>query len=204
MNIIPVMEKEESIVPSFGEEESEDDEVVVIQTTSVDENTEVGTSVTEVFVAKETDVGSQSSKIDGLMDAEDVLGPDHQDDPMTVEDAQLSDLKKEVPHIDCSASGGTEVVIDKKGKSSPLDRYHSEESESDQSKKKRKSEPGTVTGLRRSTRPKRKPLWQESGDYCMGIQKQSLMVQSNLTSGVWSELDPSIISAVVKGISETF
>ena len=172
-------------------------------TTSVDENTEVGTSVTEVFVPEVTDVGSQSSKIDGLMDAEDVLGPDHQDDPVTVEDAQLSDHKKEVPNVDCSASGGTELVIDKKGKSSPLDRYHSEKSESDQSKKKRKSEPGTVTGLRRSTRPKRKPLWQESGDYCMGIQKQSLMVQSILTSGVCSELDPSIISAVVKGISET-
>ena len=28
------------------------------------------------------------------MDAEDVLGPDHQDDPMTIEDAQLSDHKK--------------------------------------------------------------------------------------------------------------
>ena len=137
------------------------------------------------------------------MDAEDVLGPDHQDDPMTVEDAQLSDHKKEVPNVDCSASGGTEVVIDKKGKSSPLDRYYSEESESDQNKQKRKSKPGTVTGLRRSTRPKKKPLWQESGDYCMGIQKQSLMAQSILTSGVCSELDPSIISAVVKGISET-
>ena len=37
----------------------------------------------------------------------------------------------------------------------------------------------------------------------MGIQKQSFMVQSILTSGVCSELDPSIISAVVKGISET-
>ena len=94
-------------------------------------------------------------------------------------------------------------MIGKKGKSSPLDRYHSEESESDQSKQKRKSEPGTGTGLRLSTRPKRKPLWQESGDYCMGIQKQSLMVQSILTSGVCSELDPSIINAVVKGISET-
>ena len=87
------------------------------------------------------------------MDAEDVLGPDHQDDPMSVEDTQLSDHKKEVPNVDCSASGGTEEVIDKKGKISPLDRYHSEESESDQSKKKSKSEPGTVTVLRRSIRP---------------------------------------------------
>ena len=94
-------------------------------------------------------------------------------------------------------------MIDKKRKSSPLDRYNSEELESDQNKQKRKSEPGTVTGLRRSTRPKKKPLWQELGDYCMGIQKQSLMVRSILTSGVCSELDPSIISAVVKGISET-
>ena len=122
---------------------------------------------------------------------------------MTVEDAQLSDHKREVPNIDCSASSGTKVVIDKKGKSSPLDRYNSEESESDQNKQKRKSDPGTVTGPRRSTRPKKKPLWQESGDCSMGIQKQSLMVQPILTSGVCSELDLSIISAVVKGISET-
>ena len=50
------------------------------------------------------------------MDAEDVLGPDHQDDPMTNEDAQFSDHKKEAPNVDCSASGGTEVVIDKRGK----------------------------------------------------------------------------------------
>ena len=80
------MEKEESIVPSSGEGESEDDEeVVVIQTTSVDENTIVDTSVTEVVVPEVTDVDSQKLKIDGLIDADDVLGPDHQDDSMTVE-----------------------------------------------------------------------------------------------------------------------
>ena len=45
------MEKEISIVPSSAEEELETDgEIVVIQTTSVDENTEVGTSVMEDFV----------------------------------------------------------------------------------------------------------------------------------------------------------
>ena len=55
------MEKEISILPSSGKEESEDnEEVVAIQTTSVDENTEVGTSVMEVFVPEITDVGSQS------------------------------------------------------------------------------------------------------------------------------------------------
>ena len=41
---------------------------------------------------------------------------------MTVEDAQLSDHKKEVPNVDCSAIGGTEEVIDKEGISSTFDR----------------------------------------------------------------------------------
>ena len=68
---------------------------------------------------------------------------------------------------------------------------------------KKKSEPEIESGLRRSARPRKKPLWQESGDYCMSVQKQSLMVQSILSSGVCSKLDPNIISAVVKGISET-
>lgn len=57
--------------------------------------------------------------------------------------------------------------------------------------------------VRRSGRTRRKPAWQESGDYCLGITKQSLMLQSLLSSGACSNLDNRVISAVVRGISES-
>ena len=86
-----------------------------------------------------------------------------------------------------SASGGivnTENVSDEKEKTSPIDDNDPGESEAVKNKWKKKSEPDTATGLRGSATPKRKPLWQETGDYCMAIQKQSVIVQSILTSGV--------------------
>ena len=55
----------------------------------------------------------------------------------------------------------------------------------------------------RSSRVKKKPEWQESGDYCMGISKQLMMLQSLLSSSVIKTLDPSVISAVTKGISDS-
>ena len=92
---IPVIESQIDNVPNATDDESEDDEeIVVIQTTNVVvESTEVDASdvSTEIIVPEGSDAGSQSSKTDGLMNAEDALDPDHQDDPMSLEDAQLSD-----------------------------------------------------------------------------------------------------------------
>ena len=55
----------------------------------------------------------------------------------------------------------------------------------------------------RSSRVKKKPKWQESGDYCMGISKLLMMLQSLLSSSVIKTFDPSVISAVTKGISDS-
>ena len=55
----------------------------------------------------------------------------------------------------------------------------------------------------RSSRVKKKPKWQELGDYCMGKSKQLMMLQSLLSSSVIKTLDPSVISAVTKGISDS-
>ena len=55
----------------------------------------------------------------------------------------------------------------------------------------------------RSSRVTKKPKWQESGDYCMGISKQLMMLQSLLSSSVIKTLDPSVISVVTKGISDS-
>ena len=67
-------------------------------------------------------------------------------------------------------------MYDEKEKTFPINDNDSGESGPVKNKRKKKSEPDTETGLRSSARPKRKPLWQESGDYCMALQKQSLMV----------------------------
>ena len=96
------------------------------------------------------------------MDAEDALDPEHQDDPMTLDDAHLSDHKEEISKEDTSASGGivdTANVCDEKVKTSPIYDNDSGESDPVKNKRKKKSEPDTETGLRRSARPKRKPLW---------------------------------------------
>ena len=55
---------------------------------------------------------------------------------------------------------------------------------------------------RRSTRVRKKPAWQQSGDYCMGISKQTMMLQSLLSSNAVLRLDSRIISAIVKGVSD--
>ena len=97
---VPVIESKIDNVPNATDDESEDDKkIVVIQTTNdVEEYTEVDASdvSTEIIVPEGSDAGSQSSKIDDLMDAEDALDPDHQDDLMSLEDAHLSDHKEEV------------------------------------------------------------------------------------------------------------
>ena len=62
------------------------------------------------------------------------------------------------------------------------------------------NEPPPVTVPRRSARVRKKPAWQESGDFCMSITNKSL---SLLSSDVMSGMDPSVISAIVKGIGET-
>ena len=62
-------------------------------------------------------------------------------------------------------------MSDEQEKTSPINDNDSGESDPVKNKRKKKSEPDTETGLRCLARPKRKPLWQESGDYCMAIQK---------------------------------
>ena len=39
--------------------------------------------------------------------------------------------------------------------------------------------------------------------YCMGISKQVMMLQTLLSSSVVKTLDPSVITAVTKGISDS-
>ena len=68
---------------------------------------------------------------------------------------------------------------------------------------KERSKQPTVKSPRRSSRVRNKPKWQQSGDYCMGISKQVMMLQTLLSSSVVKTLDPSIITAVTKGISDS-
>ena len=56
---------------------------------------------------------------------------------------------------------------------------------------------------RRSSRVREKPKWQKSGDYCMGISKQVMMLQTLLRSSVVKTLDPTDITAITKGISDS-
>ncbi|MCG8035390.1 MAG: DDE-type integrase/transposase/recombinase [Candidatus Thiodiazotropha taylori] len=180
-------------------EDSEDDDIVVSQTTKiVKETSDANVSgITETVVSEGIvieEVGSQSSSQDGSMEREDALPPDHHYDPMAFEDAHLSDHEENITDKE-RTSVDIDGTLDEEERISPVESKGSK-------KEKCQGEPGNVC-LRRSTRQKRKPKWQESGDYCMGVQKQSLMVQALLTSGVCSEVNPEIICAVVKGISET-
>ena len=43
----------------------------------------------------------------------------------------------------------------------------------------------------------------ESGDYCMGISKQVMMLQTLLSSSVVTTLDPNVITALTKGTGDS-
>ena len=66
-----------------------------------------------------------------------------------------------------------------------------------------RSKTPTIKPPRRSSRIREKPKWQKSGDYCMGISKQVMMLQTLLSSSVVKTLSPSVITAVIKGISDS-
>lgn len=57
--------------------------------------------------------------------------------------------------------------------------------------------------LRKSARVRKKPAWQEGGDYCMSVTSKSQILQSLLSPSTLSQLHPDVIYAVVKGISDT-
>ena len=59
------------------------------------------------------------------------------------------------------------------------------------------------TGLRRSTRVRKNPSWQEKGEFCMRITDKSLLLQSLLHPGSLSQFSSDQIYAIVKGISDT-
>ena len=59
------------------------------------------------------------------------------------------------------------------------------------------------TGLRRSTRVRKKPSWQEKGEFCMRVTDKSLLLQSLLHPGNLSQFSSDHIYAIVKGISDT-
>ena len=107
----------------------------------------------------------------------------------------MSDHKEDVSKEEaCDGTADTSDVADEKVKTSPIDGKYFAESEPSKGKRKKKGEPDTETDPRRSARSKKKPPWQESGDYCMAVQ-------SILTSGVCSDNDP-VITCAVKGISQ--
>lgn len=57
--------------------------------------------------------------------------------------------------------------------------------------------------LRRSSRVRKKPPWQQSGDYCMSVTSKNSILQSLLSPSTLSQLHPDVIYAVVKGVSDT-
>ena len=63
------------------------------------------------------------------------------------------------------------------------------------SKSEERSKQTTSKTPWRSSRVKKKPKWQEPGDYCMGIYKQLMTLQSLLSSSVIKTLDPSFLEA---------
>ena len=75
--------------------------------------------------------------------------------------------------------------------------------DSNQSRVKERSNLTSKNPFRRSSRVRKKPKWQESGDYCMSVSKQSLKLQSLISSDSVSKLDPTVISAIVKWIEDS-
>lgn len=57
--------------------------------------------------------------------------------------------------------------------------------------------------VRKSTRIRKKPSWQESGDFCMSVVNKGNILKDLFSPTTLAQLHPDAIYAVVKGISET-
>ena len=173
--------------------DTEEDENVVVVTTTTElvpeeGNTEVAASVADT---------SADSSADGLEDTDlmavgDAQEPDHIS--IQVEDLSV-DTGDHIPveintETESSLPSGTEV-------GASANSGISGDTEQERSNIKLGAVP------RRSSRTRKKPEWQESGEYCMSITKQSLMLQNFVSSCAVLDLDPKIISAVAKGISDS-
>lgn len=175
-----------------GADTEEDETVVVVTTTTElvpDEgNTEVTASVAD------TSVGSSESALveTDLMAVGDAQEPDHISIEVEVVSVDTGD------HIPVETNTETESSLPSKAEvaaSANLDT--SGDTEQERSNITSNSVP------RRSSRTRKKPKWQESGEYCMSVTKQSLMLQDFISSRAVLDLDPKIISAVVKGIGDS-
>ena len=175
-----------------GADTEEDETVVVVTTTTKlvpDEgNTEVTASVAD------TSVGSSECALveTDLMAVGDAQEPNHIS--IEVEDVSV-DTGDHIPvetntETESSLPSNAEIAA-----SANLDTLRDTEQE--------RSNITSNSVPRRSSRTRKKPKWQESGEYCMSVTKQSLMLQDFISIRAVLDLDPKIISAVVKGIGDS-
>ena len=108
--------------------------------------------------------------------------------------------------VSVSSEVNTSVERNAENKSSVVENTRMDVSvDNNQPRVKERSNLTSENPIRRSSRVRKKPKWQESGDYCMSVcfSKQSLMLQSLISSDSVSKLDPTVISAIVKGIGNS-
>ncbi|MCG7878261.1 MAG: DDE-type integrase/transposase/recombinase [Candidatus Thiodiazotropha taylori] len=104
------------------------------------------------------------------------VGNGNQRDVQTITDPDSSVQQSDQSHLQAEASLGKENTTEKVAKDPTI---------------------------RRSVRAKKKPAWQQSGDYCMPITNKSSLLQSLFNPSVLPQLHPDAIYAVVKGIGES-
>lgn len=166
--------------------DNEEDEIVVSKTTvsipnhhTADE--EVGASFAAAPVAADGLTDNMSThEIVGLMDDGDAHLPDQQ---MT-EVSEDNEIRAEANNSDDTAT----KTVDTEANATAQDTDEVQIS---------------GTGLRRSTRVRKKPSWQEKGEFCMVVTDKSLLLQSLLHPGSLSQFSSDHIYAIVKGISDT-
>lgn len=178
----------------FRDEDVDQDEEELVVTTTTDSSNIVGDSgsVSVDGTCNDAEVSEMLSESrDDQKTNGDAHGSDHEDhESNTVSVATEDHSSVDRTEVDSLSEPETEVVA-------------SVDSSLGNEVKQDNAPASQEPVLRRSGRTRKKPAWQESGDFCMGITKQSLMLQSLLSSGACSQLDNRVISAVVKGISES-
>ena len=175
------------------EEEEDVSGTVVVTTTTrkspIKDTAEVVASADDT--AKNAEYIDTVEEEDVLRDHGDAYDSDHQ---------AISDVKD----VSVSSEDNTSVERNAENKSLMVENTTVDVSvDNNQSRVKERSNLTSENPIRRSSRVRKKPKWQESGDYCMSLSKQSLMLQSLISSDGISKLDPKVISAIVKGIGDS-
>ena len=141
-------------------------------------------------------------------ESETTGAPDSIEEFLNLEDGgDAHNLENNLSHIDeVEVKTESNVSVEKDGKEKDLSltvRDEVPEAIASGFVDEERSKTPTIKHPRRSSRVREKPKWQKSGDYCMGISKQVMMLQTLLSSSVVKTLDPSVITAVTKGISDS-